>query len=109
MDNFWMQFFQGYVRVQIKGRYVERFINRCLEEGIAIWHITRQGDDSLLCSIDKQHTHRIRPLLRKTDCTLYIKKRTGFPFIMKKIKRRLGFVTGLLCFLFVLIFLSNIV
>lgn len=109
MANFWTQFFQGYVRVQIKGKHPERFINRCLQEKIAIWHITQTKKDTLYCSMAYQDIVHIQPHVQHAECTLTIKKRTGFPFVMETVKQRIGFAIGLICFFSMLILLSNIV
>lgn len=109
MKNNWTNLIHGYVRVRIDGAYPERFLNRCIEEGISIWHIKRLGEERIVCYMDMEDAKRIRPLLRLTSCKVAFSQRRGIPFILKRMVRRSGFVTGIISFLIVMFILSNIV
>ena len=41
----------GYVRVKIEGYYIERFINICTNNKIAIWNLKRDKDVNLYLNV----------------------------------------------------------
>ncbi|WP_088102516.1 sporulation protein YqfD [Halalkalibacter urbisdiaboli] len=109
MKNNWMPAIRGYVRLRIEGKYPERFLNRCIESGVEIWNIKRVGDERIVCFMELEDVHRIRPLLRVTNCKVTFTARRGLPFFMKKVIKRSGFVTGITGFFIVMFILSNMV
>ncbi len=109
MKNNWMNLIRGYVRVRIDGAYPERFLNRCIEEDLSIWHIKRVGEERIVFYMDVEDAKQIRPLLRMTNCQVVFLQRRGLPFIFKQMMKRSGFVTGLMAFLMIMFTLSNMV
>jgi similar to stage IV sporulation protein len=109
MKNNWTNHLHGYVRVRIDGDYPERFLNRCIEEDISIWQIKKIGDNRIVCYMDVEDAKRIRPLLRMTNCKVSFIQRSGFPFLIRRIMARSGFVAGLVGFLAIMFVLSNMV
>ncbi|WP_144449448.1 sporulation protein YqfD [Halalkalibacter nanhaiisediminis] len=109
MKNNWMNLIRGYVRVRIDGAYPERFLNRCIEEDLSIWHIKRVGEERIVFYMDVEDAKRIRPLLRMTNCKVVFSKRRGLPFMFKRMIHRSGFVVGLIAFFMIMFTLSNMV
>lgn len=104
-----MNIVRGYVRVRINGPYPERFLNRCMEEEISIWHIKRISEDEIVCYMDVEDAKRVRPLLRMTRCKITFTQRWGGPFLLRRMISRSGFVSGILLFLTVMAVMSNMV
>ncbi|TLS39361.1 sporulation protein YqfD [Pseudalkalibacillus caeni] len=109
MNNFWKEPFYGYVRVKISGKYVELFMNRCIQYHIQIWEIIRVDNDTIILSMYVKDIKRIRPHLKKTNCKLRFHEKKGFPFLLKRILHSRGFLSGALGFLLVIFVLSNMV
>lgn len=109
MKNLWIQFFYGYVRMRIEGPYAERFLNRCIEHEITIWHIKRIAPERIICYITLADVQRVKPLLKMTNCKVTFIERKGLPFWLKRMKKRLGFSLGIVSFIAILLLLSNIV
>ncbi len=102
-------FFPGFVRVEITGKYVELFLNRCIENNIHIWKVKRIDHNTISCYFSLRDRQNIRKLLRRTGCKLSFKERRGLPFILKKLKSRKGIVAGLTFCLFVILMCSNMI
>ncbi len=109
MKNQWVHLIHGYVLVKITGAYPERFLNRCIEEGVTIWNIRRIDGEKIMCYIDLESVKKIRPLLRQTNCKVEFTERKGIPFALKQTMTRAGFAAGALCFFAVIFILSNMV
>ncbi|MFN7251265.1 MAG: sporulation protein YqfD [Anaerobacillus sp.] len=109
MKNTWTNRFSGFTRIKIVGKYTELFLNRCIRENISIWHIRRVGEETIICYISLTDVKRIRPVVRETKVKIYFIERKGLPFFIQKMISRVGFVGGLVSFIFILFILSNMV
>lgn len=86
----------GYVRVEIEGYYIERFINICQNKRILIWNLKREKGVKLFLNIGVKDFKKLRPIARKTNCKLKIRKKRGIPFLMYKYKKRKVFIISLI-------------
>ena len=90
-----IRYFFGYVNFKASGGFADRFINLCTKEGIPLWNIKNvNGNISASTTIDGYLS--IRSPARKSGMrvTCYAKK--GLIFFLKKHKRRVGVVVGVL-------------
>ncbi len=86
----------GYVIVEVEGYYIERFINICQNKKILIWNIKREKGVKLFFNIGIKDFKKLKPIARKTNCKLKIRKKRGIPFFMHKYKKRKVFIIFLL-------------
>ena len=78
----------GYVRVEIEGYYIERFINICQLRKILIWNLKREKGVKLYINIGIKDYKKLREISRKTNCKIKILKKKGLPFFINKYKKR---------------------
>ena len=78
----------GYVRIEIEGYYIERFINICQNKKILIWNLKRQKGVKLYLNIGIKDFKKLKNIARKTNCKIKIKKKKGIPFILHRYKKR---------------------
>jgi similar to stage IV sporulation protein len=109
MKNHWTIFFSGHVKIKIVGKGIERFINECVRQNIIIWEVTRQADLSMTGSIPLKDIHKLRRIIRKSDCKLSFIGGSGLPFLIQKGLYNSGFVIGAIFCLVLLFILSNMV
>jgi len=79
MRQFW-QWLCGYVCVCVRGRQVNRFMNLCSRNGIRLWRIKHEMEQSLRVNIRLKDFYDIKPYLRKTKTRIRIIAKKGFPF-----------------------------
>jgi similar to stage IV sporulation protein len=99
-------YLNGVVRVKICGPVPEKFINLCLARGIFLWSITKHNDD-VLADIRLPDFFRIRPLVRKSLSRIEVVGYRGFPFALKRLKRRKMLVVGAVVFFVLLHVLTS--
>lgn len=88
---------EGAVRVRASGGWIERFINRCLQEEITLWQIETNGEDTLFWMRLSDYC-RVRPIAADSRVRLRIVERRGCPFVLRKLRHRKGLVIGpILC------------
>jgi similar to stage IV sporulation protein len=95
--------FRGFLCVRIRGTAPERFINLCCNKKIFIWDLKRIEEDYQF-HISIKNYKKLRPIAKKTGMIPRIAKKTGFPFILHRYRRRKGFFIGILiCFILIYI------
>ena len=100
--------FRGYIVFKIYGNFPERFLNLINRRGIRHWDFVPDKDayagKMFLCDYME-----IRPAARASSVRLRSTKRAGFPFFVKKYKRRWGLLLGALTAAVILIVMSQFV
>ncbi len=99
-------YFRGYAIIIVKGLKIERFINLAVVNNIYIWDIEKLDYTTVKARIGLENFGRLRDIVRKTDSSVSILDKRGFPFIIRGVKRRKLFYTGLLS-LFVFIYIMS--
>lgn len=109
MRNGFLKSLNGYVTVQVEGRYPEHLLNKCVKEGVHIWNVHYEGDQHLYFDITLTDIKTIRRLFRHSGCKIRFKQKAGLPFFLQRMKIRSGFAIGLALFLFLLILAANMI
>ncbi|HET7628419.1 MAG TPA: sporulation protein YqfD [Bacillales bacterium] len=107
MDKHWMDKAFGQVRIIVRGRRTEQFMNRCLEHNITLSNIVSRDASTIECTLPAGQIKEIRPLLKHSDCRFHIVERRGIPFFIRRLSFKKGFVVGMIVFAAVLFVLSN--
>lgn len=96
----------GYVRIQVEGYYVERFINICISKKIFIWSLKRKKGVKLFLNIGIKDFKKISDIAKRSNCKIKIIRKRGVPFLLHRYKKRKIFVLFLLI-ISLLIFISS--
>ena len=62
----------GYVRIEVEGYYIERFINICTNNKILIWNLKREKGVKLYLNIGINDFRKLSTIARKTNCKINI-------------------------------------
>ncbi len=89
----------GYVRIEVEGYYVERFINICTNNKILIWNLKREKGVKLYLNIGINDFKNLSEVARKTNCKVRILKKRGIPFLLNRYKKRKIFAIFLIIML----------
>ena len=99
----------GYVRIVVEGYYIERFINLCTSQKIAIWSLKREKNVKLFLNVGIHDFKKLIPIARKVQCKVKIQKKKGIPFILNRYKKRKIFLALFLVIVTLLFISSNFV
>ncbi|GAA0362584.1 sporulation protein YqfD [Bacillus horti] len=97
-----MHWWQGYVVIEVRGKKLERLINRMMNHRFSAWHIIRTGEERAELSIKLTDFFKLRALLKETGCKSKVLERHGLPFFVQRVQRRIGLYSGILLFCFIL-------
>lgn len=83
-----IQNIKGILTVQIEGFFTERFINLCKINNVKIWDIRNVVKGVVRFKINISEFKKLRPIARKTKCSVQIKKKEGLYFTVFKYRKR---------------------
>lgn len=104
-----IDFFLGYVQIEIEGFFIERFLNICAKEQIRLWKTKKINKSKINTCISVEDFKKIRKITKKTKCRMKIKRKKGLPFIIKKYKNRKIFVFLFFILIFSIFVFSNFI
>ena len=96
----------GYLKVIVEGYYIERFINICKNNKVAIWNLKRDKDICIKFKVGIHDFRKICKIAKKTKCKVKIVAKKGVPFLLHKYKKRKIFLVFLI-FLILLMVVSS--
>ena len=86
----------GYVRIEVEGYYIERFINICRSKKLLIWNLKREKGVKLYLNIGIKDFKKLSQIARKTKCKVKINSKKGIPFVINKYRKRKIFLIFLI-------------
>jgi len=107
MTKSWNYLF-GYVIIKIEGPHLEKMINLAISRGIDLWDIKR-ADNLIIAKTRIQSFRNLKPLVRKTKCSVKMLRKVGLPFIFFRLGKRKGLVVAGVFFLAILYVLSSFI
>jgi similar to stage IV sporulation protein len=104
-----ISFLRGYLIIEARGFFIERFINLCIRQKVYLWDITKDGSSCAHIKISIKGFKRIRHAAFKSKTRVRIIKRCGLPLILNRYRRRKAFFLGAFIFIAVIITLTSFV
>lgn len=102
-----LDYFLGYVIINVRGKGIERFINLAVQRGIRMWDISWMKDGSVRAKVQLSGIKALRHVARKSDCRFRIGQRQGLPFRVKFFQKRKMLAAGAIFFVLTLYVLSS--
>lgn len=99
----------GYVIIRVKGPALERLVNLAASRGVRLTDIRRANPEVLYAQTSIGGFKALRPLARRLECTVRIRRRGGLPFLLASLGRRKALTAGVFLFLAALYALSSLV
>ena len=81
-------YLSGYVIIDIKGRGLERFVNRVVQSGGDIWSVKRTGTNSLRASVSVGTFYSLRPIVRQCGVSISIAEKRGLIISLSNMRGR---------------------
>ena len=99
----------GYVQFEILGADAQQFLSGASNRGFCLWNMKKVRENCCAACIAGKDYRHLRQIAKKRHLRLQVKKRRGFPFVLRKWKRnkKYGLIVGGLCALALLCVLST--
>ncbi len=82
------QYLSGYVMIEVKGKRLERFINRAIQSGVEIWRIRRTGAECVSARVSVKGFYALRPILRECGVRVAIVGKRGPIMALSRMRER---------------------
>ncbi|MDO4173794.1 MAG: sporulation protein YqfD [Eubacteriales bacterium] len=92
----WIRLAGGMLDIRVRGAELERFLNLCAQERIALRRPKRTDIDEMQAVMSLRDFYRLSRVRKRTRCRVHIVRRRGLPFVWKKLRRRYALGLGLL-------------
>ncbi len=106
MEQRFIDFFHGYVRIRILGTSYDRFLNLCAYHGIRLWKLL-PADGAYEACISRRDFLKLKAIVRKSHTRIHITKRTGLPFFIHRYRARWACISGALAAFLLMFWLSS--
>ena len=103
-----LRFFRGYLDVRFEGVYSEKILSLLAKERISVWRLKYSKGNITAQIICKDYKY-LRKIRKNTGVKIKIIKKHGFPFFMRKYRKRSGFMAGAIIFFVLLKFFSTFI
>lgn len=103
-----IRWFFGYVNFNACDGFADRFINLCTKNEIPLWNIQNIGG-KITASTTLQGYLQIHDSARKSGMRVRVSEKKGLIFFLKKHKKRIGLLIGVVLCATMLVFLSQFV
>ncbi len=80
--------------IEIKGRALERFVNRATQAGVPLWRIRRSAANALTACVSIEGFYALRPLVRGTGLSVRILGKRGLPIGLARARGREALLFG---------------
>ena len=104
-----LSYILGYLKISVEGFYIERFINICRNQKIAIWNIKKKDEAKVYFNIITNDFKNVVKIAKKTQSKIKIEQKKGIPFLLNKYKKRKIFFIFLLILIILIMLSSNFV
>lgn len=102
-------FLGGHCTVTITAPFLPRLLNLCATENLLFWGLHWKSATELSLSIPQNELESLTALVARQGGILSIEKESGFPLLLKRLRRRIGFILGMTLSLLAVTLLSRFV
>ncbi len=99
----------GYINIKVEGYFVERFINKCINEGIFFWNIKREKSTIAYMNVGIRDFKKLCKISKETKCKEKILEKKGLPFFLNRYRKRKIFLILIVLIGLVLFTLSKFI
>lgn len=102
-------FIKGYVQIEVKGSFCEKFLNLVIKKGIVIKNIYRVSVDKIYLTIYIKDFLKIKSVAKTSSCKIKIAKKIGAHFTFVKYRKRIILLSGIAICALLVYTMSNMI
>lgn len=100
-------FLSGRLTVQADGPFTERLLNICMHRNLLVTDVKRCGSNRVIFKTDIDSFMQMHTPAHRTKSRVRIKKRSGLPFLIKRFRKRLPVLFGIMVIIIMLAYAST--
>ena len=104
-----VNYLRGTARVEMSGRFPERAVNLCAQNGVEFWAVVWPDEQTVCMTLRSEGLAGAAEYAQKADCSLSVLWQRGLPQFCAVFRQRYGFLFGLTAALFAVMLLSGVI
>ena len=100
-------FIKGYVVIEVKGNFCERFLNLAVNKGIKIKNVNKVNSEKVYMCISVKDFLKIKSVAKMSSCKVSVRKKAGLTIKSNKYKKRNALIIGVIACVITVYWLSN--
>lgn len=104
-----LKYILGYINIKVEGYFVEKFINKCVNNKIFFWNIKREKSTIAYTNVGIRDFKNLCKIAKETKCKVKVLNKKGLPFILHRYKKRKVFFIIIVIMFITLFGLSNFI
>ena len=100
-------FIKGYVVIEVKGNFCERFLNLAVNKGIKIKNVNKVNSEKVYMCISVKDFLKIKSVAKMSSCKVSVRKKAGLTIKRNKYKKRNALIIGVIACVITVYWLSN--
>ena len=101
-----VNYLRGTARVRITGLFPERVINLYARNGVEFWAVAWSDETTVRITVREQGIGNARMFAEKAQCQFAIEETQGVPGMLRVVRRRYGFLIGMIAAMLSAVLLS---
>lgn len=101
-----IKYILGYINIKVEGYFVEKFINKCVNENIFFWNIKREKSTIAYMNVGIKDFKKLCKISKETRCKVKVIEKKGLPFFLNRYRKRKIFII-LLIIISLMLFISS--
>lgn len=97
-----IKYILGYINIKVEGYFVEKFINKCVNENIFFWNIKREKTAIAYMNVGIKDFKKLCKISKETRCKVKVLEKKGLPFFLNRYRKRKIFLILMLIICFML-------
>ena len=99
----------GYINIKVEGYFVEKFINKCINENIFFWNVKRERSTMAYMNVGIKDFKKLCEISKETKCKVNIIEKKGLPFFLHRYRKRKVFFILIILISLILFILSKFI
>ena len=83
-----IKYILGYINIKVEGYFVEKFINKCINEHIFFWNIKREKSAIAYMNVGVKDFKKLCKISKETKCKVKVLEKKGIPFFLHRYRKR---------------------
>jgi len=109
MRQSFIDWLKGSVEVELQGSNVAQFLNQATQDKLELSNISWRGSSTVHFTVSVENFFLLRKYVRASGGKLKLVRKTGFPFLLVLLGKRMWFTIGIALFFTVIFCLSSLV
>ena len=104
-----IRYMWGYINIKVEGYFVEKFVNKCINENIFFWNVKREKSTIAYMNVGIKDFKKLCRISKEVKCKVNVLEKKGLPFFLHRYRKRKILVILIILIMLVLFIASKFI